>query len=430
MARRVSLIPLVHLVVGVAMTLLIIIIRPPAGDPVGFMSIANKTVRGLVAYRDYPVEYPPLGLVHIALPRLMGGPSPDAYQDLFSLLSLALAIGTAVAVLWLARRRWAVETTPDVMAMFVGLALAGAPLVVWRFDILPAFLTVVALVAYVAGRNGWSGMSLGLGFAAKAYPAFLVPLFAVAELFERRWRDAAILITAAGVTVVLVFGEVFLAAGTKEFYFLVYERNRGVEVESIAGAIAMLGGALGWSQAKVSFEFGSDQVTSSLLNSLSTPTLVFDVFLGVVLVLAALWSFRRDVRDTGRVRPLTLVQYSLATVLVAILANKVLSPQYVIWLLPFVPLVSARKSLLFLVIVVLTVMGYPLMWDAFIKFQVPAVLVVNVRNVLLVALFGWVVWPALQRGDVREAANEPGRNPKAKERVAQPASARGYQDDQ
>ena len=345
------------------MTLLVIAIRPKDGDPGAFLGIADKAAHGLVAYRDYPLEYPPLGLVHVALPRMIGGPSNDAYQDLFSILSLALTIGSAMAVLWLARRRWSVETPLDAIVMFVGLALAGAPLVVWRFDILPAFLTVIALVAYAAGRSGWSGMSLGLGFAAKAYPAFLVPLFAVAEIFERRWRDAALLMASAGATVVLVFGEIFLFAGSNEFYFLVYERNRGIEIESISGAIAMLAGALGLSPAKVSFAFGSNQVTSPLLTSIADPVLVLEVLVVVLVVVGALWSFRRDVRETGRVQPVTLVQYSVATVLVAILANKVFSPQYVIWLLPFVPLMSARKSLLFLVIMVLTVVEYPLIFE-------------------------------------------------------------------
>jgi uncharacterized membrane protein len=393
MARRVSLIPALHAGVGVAVTVICLLIRPREGDPGSFLNIVAPASRGFVAYLNYEVEYPPLGLVHLALPRLLGGTTPNTYQTIFSLISLALAIGTGVAVYWLARLRWSAESPRDVTLMFVGLTLAGVPLVVWRFDILPAFLTAVALLAYAVRRPGWSGMMLGLGFAAKVYPLFLVPVFAAAQLFERRWRDLTVLAVAAGGTILLVFGEVFLRVGSREFYFLIYQRNRGVEVESITGGIAMLAGALGLSPTKVSFDFGSDQVSSPLLTAIATPNAVFEALVVVVLVAAAVYSFRRDVRATGRVQALTLVQYSLATVLVGILANKVLSPQYIVWLLPFAPLMSARKSLFFLVITVLTLLEYPFNFDNFVHLQVPAALLVNLRNVLLVAYFAWVVWP-------------------------------------
>ncbi len=418
MARRVGLIPAIHIAVGGAVALLSIVLPPRDGDPGSLLAIAEHAAKGLVAYSDYPVEYPPLGLVSIALPRLLGGATLETYQTLFSVVSLVFAIGTGVAVYWLARRRWSVENPTEVALMFGGLALAAAPVVVWRFDILPAFLTAVALVAYAAGRAGWTGMSLGLGFAAKVYPVFLAPVFVLAQIFERRWRDAALLVVATGVTLALIFGELFPVGLSKEFYFLIYQRNRGIEIESISGGIGMLAGALGLSPAKVSVQFGSEQVSSPLLTSIANPVLVFEAIVVLLLVGAALFSFRRDVRGTGRVQPLTIVQYALATVIVAILTNKVFSPQYVVWLLPFVPLMSARKSLLFLVIVVMTTLEYPFNFYDLVHLQLPVVLLVNVRNLLLVALFVWVVWP--QREAVQAAADATSR-PGSTSRLSAPS---------
>ena len=100
--------------------------------------------------------------------------------------------------------------------------------------------------------------------------------------------------------------------------------------------------------------------------------------------------------------------------LVVILVNKVLSPQYLVWLLPFAALLPSRQSVLLLVIVVLTVLLYPLGFRALVSVQTPAVLALNVRNLLLVVYFAWVAWPrpvepaapatGSERGYVRQPA--------------------------
>jgi hypothetical protein len=46
-----------------------------------------------------------------------------------------------------------------------------------------------------------------------------------------------------------------------------------------------------------------------------------------------------------------------------------------------------------LAIVVLTTVGYPLLFHALEKIELTAVLILNLRNALLVAFFLWVVVP-------------------------------------
>ena len=54
--------------------------------------------------------------------------------------------------------------------------------------------------------------------------------------------------------------------------------------------------------------------------------------------------FQRDARRYGNVQPRTLVAILLATLLLMMLANKVLSPQYVAWLLPFGALLAVAQD--------------------------------------------------------------------------------------
>jgi len=80
-------------------------------------------------------------------------------------------------------------------------------------------------------------------------------------------------------------------------------------------------------------------------------------------------------------------------VLVAMLANKVLSPQYVVWAFPFAALVSWRQSLLLLATVVVTTYLYPLSFQSLLQMHTGEVVMLNVRNAMLLVLFVWVVWP-------------------------------------
>jgi uncharacterized membrane protein len=405
---RFSPLALLHVVVGAGMTLLVLLAQPADGDPIVFMKIADQSAKGLVAYRDFPIEYPPLGFVAIDLPRLLSGPSVLKYELLFAAFSVLFTLGTGAAVLWLARRRWSSETPANAVLLFTGLALAGAPLVYWRFDIFAAFLTALSLVAYAYGRPTWSGLALGFGVVSKIYPGALVPVLALAQLFERHVRWAALIVVGAAVASLAVMTETFLAAGNGAFSFLAYQQDRGVEIESVSGGIALLASVLGQAKAAISFGFGSYQVSSPIIDSLGLPQLALNAVLVVSLLAALFVSFRRDARNGGTIRPATLLRYSLATLLVVILVNKVLSPQYLVWLLPFAALLPSRQSLLLLVIVVLTVLLYPLGFGALVSVQAPAVIALNARNLLLVVYFVLVAWPRpaaeSERGYVRQPA--------------------------
>ena len=334
--ERLTRVGIAHLLAGGLMVLVVILSGTREGDPLPFMTTAERIVSGLVPYRDVSSEYPPLALIHMTLPRILGGASRAAYQSWFSVISIALALGTLAVVYWLARRRWSVENRYDTVAMFVGLSLAALPVVIWRFDILPAFFAALALAAWAAGRSGWSGFSLGVGAMAKIYPVFLGPIFVMAAIAERRFRDAMVLVIGGAIAVALILAGPVLVAGPRAFSYVFYQENRGIEIESVAGGVAMLMHNLGNVPARVALGFGSWQISSPALLTIATPINLFNVLIVAGVVIACALAFIRDVRDLGKVQPRTLVTYLVATLLVLMLTNKVLSPQYVVWLLPFV----------------------------------------------------------------------------------------------
>jgi hypothetical protein len=91
-----------------------------------------------------------------------------------------------------------------------------------------------------------------------------------------------------------------------------------------------------------------------------------------------------------------LVRYSAAAVCAFIAFGKVLSPQFLLWLIPLVPLVRGRRGLaaigLLTIALGLTQVWFPRRyWDYVYAFK--GADIVLARNLALVALLAVLVWP-------------------------------------
>jgi len=113
-----------------------------------------------------------------------------------------------------------------------------------------------------------------------------------------------------------------------------------------------------------------------------------------VSVLVALWvAFARGPATRER-----FVRYAAACVCAFVVLGKVLSPQFLIWLIPLVPLVRGRRGLaasaLLAVALVLTQLWFPYRyWDLALRFDEPASWLVLARDLVLVALLVVLVAP-------------------------------------
>jgi hypothetical protein len=87
-----------------------------------------------------------------------------------------------------------------------------------------------------------------------------------------------------------------------------------------------------------------------------------------------------------------LVRYAAAAVVAFVTFDKVLSPQYMVWLIPLVPLVRSRLAQVFLVAgLVLTQIEFPGRYWSFVALHPGITTVVLWRDVVLVALFSLLV---------------------------------------
>ncbi len=272
-------------------------------------------------FGDYPVlEYPVLTGYFLELERiltrLLGGlqgtdltPAQQAHSTLVFVDVNTVLLGWLFLVAVWAQVR-TVPTRPwDGMMLAASPCVAAAALINW--DMLPVALTACAMLAWAARRPGLAGVLLGLGIAAKLYPVVLLgPLFLLC-LRSRRLADFFNTLSTCVVTWGLVNIPVLWLAPDAWRSFWQYNSERDGDFGSIWYVFALAGHPV------------------SQLNVVSAGLFAFGC-----LVIAALIVVAPRRPRFGAVAFLVLVAF--------LLTNKVYSPQYVLWLLPFVILARPR----------------------------------------------------------------------------------------
>jgi hypothetical protein len=262
-------------------------------------------------------QYPPGAAFLMLLPRL----GPGTYGESFVALMLIFDFAGLGLLALLGRRCGSYK---GVWVWLLGMPLLGT-FAVLRFDLAPAVIAIAALVV-IHRRPRWFGALAGLGAAIKLWPAAL--LFGEWD----RWR--LLRASAAAIAVLaLVFGVCAIAFGDPAS-FLHEQGGRGLQEEAVA--------TLPW-QAKAVFtgdlppraiRYGAWQIAGG---DAETVAGLLELSSLVVLVAAAAWwRLRAKAIRAGRTH---LAEESVsrdfvfAVVLLLVVTSRVLSPQYMVWLL-------------------------------------------------------------------------------------------------
>jgi len=358
----------------------------------------DQIERGKVPYRDFAVEYPPGALPVFVAPSLAVGPKHfKTYTRLFEgLMGICGAAAVAAVAFVLVRDRASPRRLAAALALATLGSLALGPVVLSRFDLWPAALTALALAALVARRNVQAFALTGLAFAAKIYPGVLLPLM-LAYVWRREGRRTALLATGAFAAVTLVTFVPFLALSPHGVWESVSgQASRPLQIESLGAAVLLVAHQVSGLQVIVWPSHGSDNLFGSTPDALATTQSILQL-----LVLATLWlAFAGGPADSER-----LFRYSAAAVCAFIALGKVLSPQYLVWLLPIVPLVRGRRAVaagaLLLIAMGLTQAWFPYRYlDLAFELDPLASWLVLARDLTLLALLALLAWPERRQAPV------------------------------
>jgi hypothetical protein len=295
-------------------------------------------------FHSLPAEYPLLALLPVSLTILP--PLPD-FVSVFAVWMLALLV---VVVLAVARRES--PRVAEVLAVTIAVGAWGTAL--GRYDLVPAAVTLVAFWAVQDRRFGLAYALLAVGALLKLYPALLVPIVAIEQSralghHPLRGRPPRAVLAGVGLFCVLTaagFAVALLLDPSGWLGPFTYNARRPLQVESVPATLLWLSGLLGFAVGPDK-SFGSD----NLVGQLATP---IGLAAEVALVAGLAWVYVTQAR--GRLR---VDAAFAASLLVVICAGRVLSPQYLIWVLPFIAIVVRRFDPVWLAICVVTTIVFP-----------------------------------------------------------------------
>jgi hypothetical protein len=318
-----------------------------------------------VPYSFYPFEYPPLTLLVFLLPLFF---SIQRYPLVFALMMALVAIGVYYLLLRYGTRR-------AVKLYTVFLVLGAAVTTFARYDLIPAALTLLAVLS--AERKRWpqAYIFLAFGVLMKYYPIVLLPVFFLAEQIEtgripalaagaslsealrafatsvlrlRTWRWKNTLLFSALVLAVMGLFAVFDLQNAV-LHPLLYLLGRPVQIESVQGTLLWLASLFGV-PLELEYSYGSLNWLSPLGVWMER---AFTLFLaaGLVWILKELWQQKMD-----------LLQAALAALILLVATGKVFSPQYLLWLIPLIAysgIPNRTLTLTWIAVCVLTSLIFP-----------------------------------------------------------------------
>lgn len=248
-------------------------------------------------------EYPVLTGVMMWL---AGLPVDDAdeYLAVTALLLAPMALATA----WIL----AVRCGPRALLWSASPALILYAFHNWELPVILA--ATLGFVAWSRGATTWASVWFGVGAALKLFPIlFVIPL--VLERLRAGDRRGAIRSGVAGPAVVLALNLPLWIASPEGWRITWdFHRLRPPNYDSLFGV-----GSL--------YDLGPGAIN-----------LISSILVAVTIVGLCIWSWRRSSGDGGY----PFVQASLAILCGFLLWNKVHSPQYVLWLLPFFAMLRLR----------------------------------------------------------------------------------------
>jgi uncharacterized membrane protein len=320
-----------------AAAMLLSLSRLPLGRTAGDISVfrngAEALLQGFV-YRDGAFEYPPYALAWFALPHALSH-DLESFRFAFGLEMWLVDAAIKALLLWRGMRaRAGLGDLAPFLAYSVGSFAVGYVLL-QRYDLVPAALTLGAVLAVAGGGAFVGGILVAVGVGTKLYPALLIPMLAVFAWRGGRRRGLVRFVAGMAIATVPALLALFWMPWWR---FASYHLSRGLQAESplasIVWALHFLGVPAGWE-----YVWRAIDVTGPLASRLVGPGRLLWAVATLACVASATLAAWRLAQTSRHVSIADMAAVLLLPVAAFVSTNVVLSPQFHLWLLPLAALV-------------------------------------------------------------------------------------------
>lgn len=356
---------------------------------------ADLMINGQMPYSDFAAEYPPFAMLLILIPRLFSW-SPFSYQIAFGFMAYLFLLAGLYFIYGIAERY--TENPVKCVNWYIIFTIALFDFAVDRYDVFPMVMVLGAL--YFISKEKYAGAwaMLALGTVTKLYPALLAPILLFYLLSKKKNSESM-----KGVAICLVIGigsllPFFITDVETALSFLTYHMDRGLQIESLPASAIMFLSVFGLTDITYNFSFGSDNIAGVL------PDAVAGIMMPLMIValLATYIVYLRKCMKNSDDGFKGILIASTLVVMIFMIVNKVLSSQYLLWIIPFVALgfivfsekIDKRNLILFGGSIALTqldlIVNYAFR-GAGEELSILGILVILIRNILMVIMLWYVV---------------------------------------
>jgi hypothetical protein len=351
-------------------------------------------MHGSLPYRDFAIEYPPGALPAFVLPAIgnSDGANPSAdpnqvragYRRNFEFLMAACGLASlALTAVALRHLRFSNGRAAASLGLLALTPLLLGSVILSRFDLWPVLVAMAGLVSILIGLEWIGFLALGLATAVKIFPVVLLPIACIWVWKRLGRRELAACLGIFLAALAACFVPFLIIAPHGVWHSLSVQLSRPLQIESLgAASLVVLHHLFGLGVSTVTGS-GSQNLNASGAGVIAN---VQTVFQAVALLGTWIWFAR------GEANGERLARGSAAAIVAFVAFGKVLSPQYMIWLCPFVLLVRGRRgiagSALLAASLVLTQLWFPYhYWDYALGYNGVFSAFVFLRDVALVGLF-------------------------------------------
>ena len=333
----------------------------PHGDIKLYERVMRNISDGSIPYKDFQLEYPPYALSFFVIPSMFK--TTEGFRIAFGIQVLLTDILIKILLFWLALKFYRQIKTGNskegennellpisVFFPVLVFSLVTAPnhyFYLQRYDLFPAFVCLLMMVALYKGNFFLAGLFLMLGAGIKLYPVlFFIPLLVYAA-FSKNTTKFLSGVVIGGIPLLLF--SLFMPW----WKFLEFHSTRGLQCESLWAGIIWLLHKIGLFGAKWTFTRAWVEVTGSASSNVLTVAKIVWI-LGTVLAIFLATIFIRNAHRSNHPLEFTqLVQILLAVLTVFVAFNIILSPQYLIWISIFAALAAIGRWTLYITLFVI-----------------------------------------------------------------------------
>ena len=278
---------------------------------------AKGLVKGIFPIDDPMWQYPPLAGVVFAIPQWIFGNALTGFiifMIIFDLLILITLLITGLNRFKSNSSSTSLNGLSGAWFWILWPILMG-PLALTRFDVVPTFFALLALIvlSHKKMRPYFSGFLLGIGALVKLWPMLLFVIYP---------KNVVKKVSTSFVSTLLLM-ILFMSTWSVGFTnFLNNQTSRGLQVESIAATPFVLAKLFG-ANVEYPFRYGSLEVQALYANQIG---FLLNLFTFIVFMILLILNFQ------NKLNYLNLFDKALVIVMISIALSRVFSPQFWVWI--------------------------------------------------------------------------------------------------